>query len=84
MLVNGGVEECCETTVNGVPWANLNRGARMNAGLDIIKTLQDHYEFRCPVWVDNAEAVTKILLMKCQMFRLFVDPNYPKLSVKEI
>lgn len=84
VLVNGGVEECCETTVNGVPWANLNRGARMNAGLDIIKTLQDHYEFRCPVWIDNAEAVTKILLMKCQMFRLFVDPNYPKLSVKEI
>lgn len=38
-------------------WANLNRGARMNAGLDIIKTLpQDHYEFRCPVWIDNAGA----------------------------
>lgn len=84
VLVNGGVEECCETTVNGVPWANLNRGARMNAGLDIIKTLQDHYDFHCPVWIDNAEAVTKLLPMKCQMFRLFVDPNYPKLSVKEI
>ena len=83
VLVNGGVEECCETTVNGVPWANLNRGARMNAGLDIIKTLQDHYEFRCPVWIDNAEAVTKLVPMRCQMFRLFVDSRYPKLFVKE-
>ncbi len=84
VLVNGGVEECCETTVNGVPWINLNRGARMNAGLDIIRTLQEHYEFRCPVWIDNAEAVTKLVPMKCQMFRLFVDPNCPKLTVKEM
>jgi len=84
VLVNSGVEECCETMVNGVPWANLNRGARMNAGLDIIRTLQEHYEFRCPVWIDNAEAVTQLIPMKCQMFRLFVDSRYPKLCVKEI
>ena len=83
VLVNSGVEECCETMVNGVPWANLNRGARMNAGLDIIRTLQEHYEFRCPVWIDNAEAVTQLIPMKCQMFRLFVDSRYPKLFVKE-
>ena len=83
VLVNGAVEECCETTVNGVPWANLNRGARMNAGLDIIRTLQDHYDFHCPVWIDNAEAVTKLVPMRCQMFRLFVDSRYPKLFVKE-
>ena len=84
VLVNGAVEECCETTVNGVPWANLNRGARMNAGLDIIRTLQDHYDFHCPVWIDNAEAVTKLVPMRCQMFRLFVDSQYPKLFVKEM
>ena len=84
VLVNGAVEECCETMVNGVPWANLNRGARMNAGLDIIRTLQDHYEFRCPVWIDNAEAVTKLVPMQCQMFRLFVNADYPKLTVKEV
>ena len=83
VLVNSGVEECCETMVNGVPWANLNRGARMNAGLDIIRTLQDHYDFHCPVWIDNAEAVTKLVPMRCQMFRLFVDSRYPKLFVKE-
>jgi len=83
VLVNGGVEECCETTVNGVPWMNLNRGAKMNAGLDIIRTLQDRYNFRCPVWIDNAEAVTKLVPMRCQMFRLFVDSRYPKLFVKE-
>src|SRR5690606_30190993 len=73
VLVNGGIEECCETTFNGVPYGNLNNGARLNIGLDIINTLAEHYGFSPPVWLDNAESVVNILPTKGQQIRLIVS-----------
>jgi hypothetical protein len=71
--LNGGLTECCETTFGGVPWGtNLNRGARMNVGLDLINTLSIHYGFSAPVWVDNAEAVVHLLPVNAQLIRLVV------------
>jgi DNA repair exonuclease SbcCD ATPase subunit len=71
--VNGALSECCETTFNGVPYSNLNNGARLNIGLDIINTLAEHYDFAPPVWLDNAESVTDILQTKGQQIRLIVS-----------
>ncbi|MDT9546529.1 MAG: hypothetical protein RI826_04205 [Chlorobium phaeovibrioides] len=61
--VNGGLAETCETLVpsaNGamVPWSDVNTGARVRAGLQIIKVLSGHYGITAPVFVDNAESVT--------------------------
>ena len=81
-LVNGGIEECCETTFQGVPYSNLNNGARLNIGLDIINTLADHYGFAPPVWLDNAEGVTNILPTKGQQIRLIVSAQDKKLRVE--
>jgi len=41
-------------------------------GLDIIQTLSEHYGVKAPVFVDNAEAVTKLNKIDCQMIRLVV------------
>jgi hypothetical protein len=82
VLVNGGIEECCETTFNGVPYGNLNNGARLNIGLDIINTLAEHYGFSPPVWLDNAESVTNILPTKGQQIRLIVSAKDKKLRVE--
>lgn len=71
--VNGAIAEVCETTVNGVPWGNLNHGARINGGLDIINTLARHYEFAPPIFIDNAESVTSIIPTIGQQIRLIVS-----------
>ncbi len=81
-LVNGGIEECCETTYNGVPYSNLNNGARLNIGLDIINTLAEHYGFAPVVFIDNAESVTDILPTKGQQIRLIVSAEDKKLRVE--
>ena len=81
--INGGLEDCCETTFNGVPYSGgLNNGARINVGLDIIRTLSDHYGFHPVVFVDNAEAVTQLLPMKAQMIRLVVSERDKVLRVE--
>ena len=72
--VNGAVAECCETTYGGVPYSSgLNKGARINVGIDVINTLAEHYKFTPPVIVDNAEAVVELLSTNGQMFRLVVS-----------
>jgi len=73
-LVNGGVEEVCETIYLGVPYSSaLNNSARINIGLDIINTLSEHFQFDAPIWIDNAEAVTQLLQTKGQQIRLYVS-----------
>lgn len=81
--INGGVVECCETLYNGVPYSGgLNNAARINVGLDIINTLSEHYGFEAPIFVDNAEAVTKLIETKGQVIRLVVSEQDKKLRVE--
>lgn len=75
--VNGAVVECCECTVNGVPFSALNTGHRIVAGLDIINTLSGLYGVTAPIFVDNAEAVNDFNLpnMDAQMILLSVSDD---------
>ena len=83
--VQGGLVECCETTVNGVPFGtNLNHGARVLVGLEIIDVLQRHFDKRLPVFVDQAESITTLPPMDCQMIRLIVDASAHELTVSEV
>lgn len=81
-LINGGVEDCCETTFDGVPYSDLNNGARINVGLDIINTLSEHYGFSAPIFVDNAEAVTTLSETRGQLIRLVVSESDKQLRVE--
>ena len=82
--VNGGISECCEVMYQGVPWGNLNHGAQINVGLDIITTLQEHFGVSLPVWVDQSESVTALPEMTCQMIRLVVSATDSQLRVEEV
>lgn len=73
--INGGVVECCEAMVNGVPYADANRAAQINAGLDIINTITRHYGITAPVFVDNAEAVNELIPCDSQVIRLLVSKD---------
>ena len=81
-ITNEGIAECCETTMDGVPYKDLNNAAKINVGLDIIQTLSDHYDFKAPIFVDNAEAVTKLLDIDAQIVRLVVSEADKKLRVE--
>lgn len=81
--INGGMEEICETTFNGVPYSSgLNNAARINVGLDIINTLAEHYGITAPIFVDNAEAVTKLINTHGQQIRLVVSEKDKQLRVE--
>lgn len=71
--VSGGLEERCDVLYRGVPYLGLNNGARVNVGIDIINTLSRHYGIRVPLFVDNAEAVTKLEGCDGQVVRLEVQ-----------
>lgn len=81
VLVNGSVEDCCETMVDGVPYRSLNNAARINAGIDIINALTKFYNVTAPVFIDNAEAVTKFVNCNSQTIKLIVDETCKELRV---
>lgn len=81
VLVNGNIEECCETTYKGVPYRSMNNAARMNVGLDIINALTSYYKVNAPVFIDNAEAVTDFIKCNSQTIKLVVDADFKELTM---
>lgn len=81
--INGGLIECCEPTVGGANYSTgLNNAARINAGLDIINALMNHYNLHLPLFVDNAESVNELIEVDTQVITLSVSQD-KKLTVKE-
>ena len=78
---NGGVEDRCDVVYNGVPYINLNNGARINVGVDIINTLSRAYGVTVPLFVDNAESVTALEKSVNQIIRLVVSEKDKELRV---
>ena len=85
LQVNGGINDCCEATVDGVDYStNLNSAAKINAGLDIINAVSDVMNVSVPIWIDNAESVVDFITANSQTIRLIVSEEHKKLLVKEI
>ena len=84
VMINGNIEECCETTYKGVPYRSINNAARINVGLDIINALTSYYKVNAPVFIDNAEAVTEFVPVNSQTIKLIVDESKPQLTVEEV
>lgn len=77
MQLNGGMKDCCECTVNGVPYSTLNSGHRIVAGLDIIRSLSELYGVNVPIFVDNAESLNEFNVpdMDAQLIFLSVSED---------
>jgi len=59
--------------VDGVPYrSDLNTAAKINAGLDIINTMQGFYGVTAPIFIDNAEGINSILETPAQTILLRV------------
>lgn len=77
MQLNGGMKDCCECTVNGIPYSALNSGHRIIAGLDIIRSLSELYGVSVPIFVDNAESLNEFNVpdMDAQLILLTVSED---------
>ena len=77
MQLNGGMKDCCECTVNGVGYSDLNNGHKILAGLDIIRSLSELYGVSVPIFVDNAESLTSNYTSDAQLVLLIAKkPQY--------
>ena len=77
MQLNWGMKDCCECTVNGVDYSDLNSGHRIVAGLDIIRSLSEMCGVSCPIFVDNAESLNEFNVpdMDAQLILLSVSED---------
>lgn len=82
-ITNEGIEECCETCYHGVPYQDLNTGARLNVGLEIINALIAQYKVSAPIFVDNAESIVKLVDTPAQLIRLVVSEADKSLRVEK-
>ena len=79
--INGGLVECCDTLVNGVPYADVNNAHKILAGLDIINTLIKFYNTSAPIFIDNRESINEIYNIDTQIISLIVTMD-PKLRIE--
>ena len=78
---NGGVEERCDVVCDGVPYGSLNSGMRINVGVDVINTLSRAYGVTVPLFIDNAESVTRLEAYDGQTVRLVVSESDKELRI---
>lgn len=84
-VTNSGYEACCEATWDGVPYKDLNTGCRINAGLDVIRTLVRKAGKTVPIFLDNAESVVELKTVPegAQIIRLVVSEQDKVLRVEK-
>ena len=80
--INGGLNEVCEVTVNGVNYTDLNNAMKINAGLDVINTICDYSNTYTPIFIDNAESVNETIKTNSQQIRLYVTENDETLRIE--
>jgi len=79
--INGGETETCICTVKGVPYNDLNNAMKIQAGLDIIKTLSNFYKVSAPIFIDNRESVVDIGEQTAQIINLVVSEQDKELRI---
>jgi DNA repair exonuclease SbcCD ATPase subunit len=80
--VNGGQVETCQALINGVPFSDANTASKINAGIDIINTLCNHYEVSAPIFIDNRESVVNLIPSQSQIINLIVSEPDKKLRIE--
>ena len=87
--INGGLKEECEVLVPSadgalVPYSFANHAARINAGIEIISAISEHFGVEMPLFIDNAESVTRIAPGTTQRILLTVSEKDKVLRVEAV
>lgn len=77
-VTNDGTDDICDVLVPAansalVPFADANKAAKVNAGIELIQALGEHYGIEMPIFVDNAESISHIIPTNQQLIRLIVS-----------
>ena len=65
--IDGNEFECCiALNKAGVPISATNTAERINAGLDIIRTLAEFYNVSAPVFIDGSESINRFIDINAQ------------------
>ena len=83
MTIDGNIVETCMPIVNGVNYFSANKADKLNAGLDIIKTLSKFYGIECPIFIDNRESINTIIALNNQIINLVVTNDNLKINNHE-
>nr|BDD48408.1 hypothetical protein 13 [Balneolaceae bacterium] len=81
--INGGIKPVCEALVDGVPFSSANTAGRIQAGIDIIDRVSKHLGLETPVWVDNAEGVSRFPATGLQLITLVFARGQNELAVQQ-
>lgn len=82
--IDGNEFECCiPTNKLGVPISATNTAEKINAGLDIIKTMSEFYNVSAPIFCDGSESVNRYVNTEAQMIFLRVTKE-PVLTITNI
>ncbi len=73
LQINGGISECCECLIGGVPYADANSAARINTGLEIIDVFSRENKVSAPIFIDNRESVGELFPVRAQVVNLIVS-----------
>lgn len=86
---NGSTEETCIALGKAKSGALVdikdslaNKALIYQAGIEIVNVLQKHFDFYCPVIIDNKESVTKVPNVQGQMLQLIVSESDEELRVE--
>jgi len=80
--LNGSPVECCEATLNGVPYSDMSTGQQIFVGIDIVNVLSEHYNISVPLFIDHTESLTLPIETKTQTIKLFAQANTKTLVVE--
>lgn len=83
--LDGGLTEMCEvTSPDGVPYRSMNDAQRILCGMDVIRVFSQRSGVSAPIFVDNAESVTrKSFDTAAQVIRLVVREGAPLTTINE-
>lgn len=84
--INGGITDTCICMIpceSGlVSYESANTAAQINADIEIVNVLSQHYDVSLPLFVDNSERVNRIAPTQTQLVTLSVS-NDPVLKIEK-
>ena len=79
---NGEEAECCDIIYPNGSTKLSTGGERIQTGIDIINTLSEFYGVNAPIFIDNAEAISKEYSSTSQIIKMFVSGKDKVLRVE--
>ena len=83
--LDGGIQEMCEvTSADGVPYRSMNDAMRILCGMDVIRVFSERTMTTAPIFIDNAEGITRSSFdTPAQVIRLVVREGSELTTINE-